>query len=130
MRDQEINRLSWFVLIFLSLTALAPVLFGVVRVVLTGHVQPPPQDEDAVIHIFQLSIVALLPVGITFLATADWKHPRQSVQRLAFPATAVVLALGILFYVEHVYLPAHGFPLPRPGLPYRLLHQLLAARNQ
>jgi hypothetical protein len=126
MRDQAINRLSWLILIFLSLTALAPILFGVVRTVLTGHVWPPEQDEGAAAHIFQLAIVALLPVGLTFLATADWTQPVRSVRRLTFPAAAVVLAFGLLFYFEHVYLPAHGFPPPRPGLPLLLVRRLLA----
>jgi hypothetical protein len=130
MGAQQINRVSTIGLTVLSLTALAPLLFVALPAMLTGHVPPPEADEGTAAHIFQLSIVALLPAGFVFLATADWTQPVRSVRRLAFPAVAVVLAFGMLFYFEHVYLPAHGLPPPRPGLPLLLLRQLLAARNQ
>jgi hypothetical protein len=100
---------------------------GELHAVLTWQRPPPYEDEGVAAHIFQLSIVALLPVGLIFLATADWKQPVQSVRRLAFPATAVVLAFSLLFYFEHVYFPAHGAPLSRAGLPLRLLRHLLGA---
>jgi len=84
MRGQEINRISGIVLIVLSLTALLDVL-------LLGYTQPPLSDEGTGAHIFQLSIVALLPTGILFLTTANWAQPVRIVRRLAFPAVVVVL---------------------------------------
>jgi hypothetical protein len=129
MGVQQINRVSTAGLTVLSLTALAPLLFVALPMMLTGHVPPPEADEGTAAHIFQLSIVALFPMGFVFLATADWSHPLRCTRPLAFPVAAVVLAFGVLFYFEHVYLRAHGFPPPRPGLPLRLLRQLLAARN-
>ncbi len=101
MRAQEINRVSSRVLIVLSLTALLPVLSGY----LPGH--PPQSDEGTAAHIFQLSIVALVPMTLLFFATADWTQPVRSVRRLAFPAVAVVLAFAALYYLEHYYYPAH-----------------------
>jgi hypothetical protein len=128
MGAPQVNRVSNIGLNVLSLTAFVTVLLGlVVPVVLRGHLGPPESDEGTGAHIFQLSIVALLPVGLVFLATADWTHPWRSLRRLAFPAAAVVLAFSTLFYVEHVYLPAHGLPPPRPGLPLLLLRRMLAA---
>ena len=128
MRGQQINRISTIGLIVLSLTALLTVLLGLaLPAVLSGHIPPPEPDEGTGAHIFQLSIAALVPVGFLSLATADWTQPLRSVRRLAFPAAAVVLAFSILFYFEHYYFPAHGSPLPRPGLPLRLLRQLLGA---
>lgn len=106
MRAQQVNRVSTIGLIVLSLTALLPLLAVAVRAVLTGHMPTPERDEGAGAHIFQLSIVALLPMGLLFLATADWTKPLRSVRRLAFPAGAVVLAFGILYYFEKYY-PAH-----------------------
>ena len=70
MRGQEKNRVSGIGLIVLSLTALLDVL-------LLGYTQPLLSDEGTGAHIFQLSIVALLPTGFLFLflTTADWAQP-------------------------------------------------------
>jgi len=93
MRVEQINRASSKVLIVLSLTALFAVL--------SGYAQPPQPDEGTAAHIFQLSIAALVPMILLFLATADWKQPLRSARPLAFPAAALVLAFGLLYYLEH-----------------------------
>ncbi len=93
MRFEQINRASSKVLIVLSLTALFAVL--------SGYAQPPQPDEGTAAHIFQLSIVALVPMIILFLATADWRLPLRSARLLAVPAGALVLAFGALYYLEH-----------------------------
>ncbi len=92
MRAEQINRVSGRVLIFLSLIALLAVL--------SGYTQPPQPDEGAAAHIFQLSILALVPTILLFLATADWKQPR-SARPLTFSAAALVLAFAALYYLEH-----------------------------
>ena len=58
MRAQQINRISGKALIVLSLTALLAVL--------SGYFQPPQPDEGSAAHIFQLSIVALVPAIFLF----------------------------------------------------------------
>jgi hypothetical protein len=63
MQNQKVNRLSGKVLIVLSFTALVAVL--------SGYFHPPQADEGAGAHIFQLSIVALVPTVLLFLATGD-----------------------------------------------------------
>jgi hypothetical protein len=93
MRVEQINGASSKVLIVLSLTALFAVL--------SGYAQPPQPDEGTAAHIFQLSIVALVPMIILFLATADWRLPLRSARLLAVPAGALVLAFGALYYLEH-----------------------------
>jgi hypothetical protein len=93
MRVEQINRASSKVLIVLSLTALLAVL--------SGYAQPPQPDEGTAAHIFQLSIVALVPMIILFLATADWRLPLRSARLLAVPAGGLVLAFGALYYLEH-----------------------------
>jgi len=123
MRAQQMNQRSSVGLVVLSLTALLAVLSGFI----SGATQPPQPDEGVAAHVFQLSIVALVPMGVLFLAAADWRQPAPTVRRLAVPATVMVLAFVALHYLESVYLPAHGYPLPRPGLPYRLLRQVVAA---
>ena len=93
MDGQRINRVSSRVILILSLTALLAVLIG--------YTQPPQRDEGALAHIFQLAIVALLPMFLLFFGTADWKQPLRTARRLAFPAAALVLAFGALYYLEH-----------------------------
>jgi cytochrome bd-type quinol oxidase subunit 2 len=93
MRGRQINRTSGIVLIVLSLTALLAVL--------SGYTRPPQPDEDVAAHLFQLSIVALVPMILLFLATADWKQPLRSARPLVFSAAALVLAFGALGYLEH-----------------------------
>jgi hypothetical protein len=93
MRVEQINRASSKVLIVLSLTALFAVL--------SGYAQPPQPDEGTAAHIFQLSIAALVPMIILFLATADRRLPLRSARLLAVPAGALVLAFGALYYLEH-----------------------------
>lgn len=99
MHGQQINRLSAIGLVVLSLTALG--------VVLLGYTQRPLQDEGTLAHVFQLSIVALVPTGCLFLATADWTQPVRAARRLAVPAVVVVLAFAALYYLEHYFYPAH-----------------------
>jgi hypothetical protein len=93
MHSQQINRFAGKVVVVLSLTALFAVL--------SGYLHPPQPDEGAAAHIFQLSIVALVPMILLFLATADWRQPLRSARSLAFPAAALVLAFGALYYLEH-----------------------------
>ena len=95
MLGRHINRVSLIVLVVLSLIA----LFTVV----SGFFQPPQpqQDEGAAAHIFQLSIVALVPTTLLFLATADWSQPLRSVRALVFPFVTVMAAFSVLYCVEH-----------------------------
>ena len=93
MQGQQINRVSGKIVIVLSLTALLTVL--------SGYINPPQPDEGTAAHIFQFSIVALVPMILLFLATADWKQPWRSARPLTFPAVALVLAFGALYYLEH-----------------------------
>ena len=90
---QQINRLSSKLIIILSLIALLTVL--------TGYFQPPQADEGAAAHIFQLTIVALLPMILLFLATADRKRPSRSARPLAFPVATLLVAFAALYYLEH-----------------------------
>jgi hypothetical protein len=93
MGVQQINRVSGKVLIVLSLIALLAVV--------NGYTQPSQPDEGAAAHIFQLSIVALIPTIVLFLVTADWRQPLRSVARpLAIPVAALVLAFGALSCLE------------------------------
>jgi hypothetical protein len=100
MSTDQINRVSSVAMGALSLIALLDVL-------LLGYTRPPLPDEGTGAHIFQLSIVALVPAGLLFLATADWARPARSARRLAIPAVVAVLAFAALYYLENYYYPAH-----------------------
>ena len=99
MHGQQINRVSGRVIIALSFLALLTVLIGYTR--------PPLPDEGALAHIFQLSIVTLVPMIFLFLVTADWRQPSRSVRPLVFPGAALVAAFVALYYLEHYYYPQH-----------------------
>ena len=93
MDGQRINRASARVILVLSVTALLTVLIG--------YTQPPQPDEGSLAHIFQLAIVALVPMLLLFVGTADWKQPARSARPLTFPFAALVLAFSALYYLEH-----------------------------
>jgi hypothetical protein len=94
----KINRVAAIVAMVLSLIALLTVLGGY-----TQPPHPPDPDEGSAAHIFQLSIALLMPALLLFLATANWKQPWRSARPLAFPAAALVVAFGMLYYLEHYY---------------------------
>lgn len=71
--------------------------------VIIGYTQPPLPDEGTLAHIFQLTIVALLPAGLFFLGTAGWRQPARSARTLALPGAVVLLAFGALYYLEHYW---------------------------
>jgi len=93
VRGQQINRVSGRILIVLSFTALLAVL--------SPYTQPPQPDERAASHIFQPSIVALVPMILLFLATADWKLPSRSARLLALSNVFLVLAFAAQYSIEH-----------------------------
>jgi hypothetical protein len=93
MSKEQINHVSGKILIVLSFAALLAVL--------SGYTHPAQADEGTAAHIFQLAIVALVPIIALFLSTANWSQPLRSVRSLATPATALVLAFVSLYYLEH-----------------------------
>jgi hypothetical protein len=93
MHAQQLNRISSIFLVILSLTALLTVI--------GGYTQPPQPDEGALAHIFQWTIMALVPITAFFLATADWTRPARSARPLAFSAVAIALAFAALYVLEH-----------------------------
>jgi hypothetical protein len=79
-------------LIIFSLAALITVV--------SGYIQPP-RANDAREYIFQLSVAALAPALLVFLATADWRRPLQSVRPVALAAAASAIAFAGLYFLEH-----------------------------
>ena len=93
MREHQINRTSFRIIVVLSFVALIAVL--------SGYAQPPQPDEGTAAHLFQLSIVALVPMTLLFLGTMDRKQPLRSLRSLALPAVVVVLTFAALYHLEH-----------------------------
>ena len=93
MDRQKINSISSRIIVALCVIALVTVL--------SGYAQPRQADEGTAAHIFQFSIVALIPMILLFLVTADWREPLWSLRPLTLSAAALVLAFGALYYLEH-----------------------------
>jgi hypothetical protein len=93
MSGERINRVSGRVATGLSVLALLTVV--------SGYFQARQADEGAAAHIFQLSIVLIVPTILLFFVTADWARPLRNLRALAVPGTALVLAFGALYYLEH-----------------------------
>jgi DMSO/TMAO reductase YedYZ heme-binding membrane subunit len=102
MRADQLNRVSSAALIALSLVALLTVLTGAYAALFGERSTFQQTDEGTAAHIFQLSVAAVLPVGLLFLATADWTRPLRTARPLAISAVALVVAFGTLYYFEHL----------------------------
>ena len=100
MNTSRIHRVSSVGMIALSLIALVTVLVGYT----TPRGTPAPADEGTGAHIFQLAIVLLLPAGLVFLGTANWKQPSRAGRPLVIAGLAVFLAFAALYYLEHSWL--------------------------
>ena len=67
MREQQINRISFRIMVVLSFLALFAVF--------SGYAQPPQPDEGAAAHILQLSIVAPDADDLAFLRNGGLETP-------------------------------------------------------
>jgi hypothetical protein len=102
MSNQTINRVSGRIVLGLSLFAMF-LVGGATILTLLGRFNPSPDgDEGTAAHLFQLTIALLLPTGLAFLVTANWRQPLQVAKRLALPAVALVIAFMTLYYMEHL----------------------------
>jgi hypothetical protein len=102
MSEETMNRVSGRVVLGLSLFAMSLVVGATILTTL-GKLNPAPGgDEGTPAHLFQLAIVLLLPAGLAFLATADWRQPGKVARRLATPAIALLVAFSTLYYMEHL----------------------------
>jgi hypothetical protein len=74
--------------------------------VMTGFFQRPQADEGAAAHIFQLSIAAFGAAFVLFVATRDGKLA-PSWRALKISTAVMAAAFVALYYLEHVFYPAH-----------------------
>ncbi len=86
MTSEHVHRTSWHIILGLSLFTLL-LASGATALALLGKFTPSPDgDEGAAAHLFQLSVVLLVPTGLAFLGTTDRHRPWQVARRPAFPA--------------------------------------------
>jgi hypothetical protein len=90
--SEPLRFISSIGVITLSLVALLTVASGYAL---------PPRPNDSREYIFQLSIVALVPMTLLFLATADWRQPLRSARPLALAVAISATAFGALYVLEH-----------------------------
>ena len=102
MSDTRANRISGHIVLGLSLCAMGLVTGATVLTSL-GRFEPSPDgDEGTAAHLFQLAVVLIVPAGLAYLATADWRRPWVVVRRLMVPAVALTVAFSTLYYMEHM----------------------------
>ncbi len=102
MSEQRANRISGHIVLGLSLCAMSLVV-GATILTMQGRFDPSPGgDEGTAAHLFQLVIVLIMPAGLVFLATADWRKPWIVAKRLMVPAVALSVAFSTLYYMEHM----------------------------
>ena len=102
MSNETINRVSGHVVLGLSIFTMLLVV-GATVLAMLGKFNPSPDgDEGTAAHLFQLAIVLLVPAGLAYLVTADWRQPLKVAKRLVVPALALVVAFSTLYYMEHV----------------------------
>ena len=99
MDTARINRATSILLMACAAFALLTILSALV-------VPEPPvppgarPDEGVRAHLFQLSLGAMAPLGLAYLATADWRRPAGALVALCAPALLVAIAMAILRVVE------------------------------
>jgi hypothetical protein len=102
MSNETINRVSGHVVLGLSIFTMLLVV-GATVLAMLGKFNPSPDgDEGTAAHLFQLAIVLLVPAGLAYLVTADWRQPLKVAKRLVVPALALVVAFSTLYYMEHM----------------------------
>jgi len=102
MSNETINRVSGHVVLGLSIFTMLLVV-GATVLAMLGKFNPSPDgDEGTAAHLFQLAIVLLVPTGLAYLVTADWRQPLKVAKRLVVPALALVVAFSTLYYMEHM----------------------------
>jgi hypothetical protein len=102
MGTSPVNRASGIAAVALSLVALLTITIGLAQYALARPgAQLCQPDEGALAHIFQMSIVALLPALAVFVFSADWTAAARTLRPLGIIAAALVLAFSGLYYGEH-----------------------------
>lgn len=102
MTEHRVHRISSYGVLALSLFAML-LMIGAAILTALGQFGPTADgDEGTAAHLFQLAILLLVPTGLLFLATAEWRRPWSVGKSLIVPTLALVVAFSTLYYMEHV----------------------------
>ena len=102
MSQQTIHRVSRHIINGLSVFVLC-LVGGATILTRLGRFNPAPGgDEGTAARLFQWAIVLLLPAGVAFLVTADWRQPLEVARRLVLPTVALSLAFLLLYHLERL----------------------------
>lgn len=92
---ERVHHASGRILVGLSLTALLTVI--------VGFWLPPLPDEGTGAHIFQLTVMALVPTFAIYLATSNASQSGSRMKPVALSAILVAAAFVALYVLEHVW---------------------------
>ena len=94
-----IHRFSSWAIHVLSLFA-ACLTVGATVMTKLGRFKPGP-DEGTAAHLFQLAVALVVPAGLVYLLSADWRRPVRVAMGLVVPAIALIVAFTTLYAMEH-----------------------------
>ncbi|MGH6890558.1 MAG: hypothetical protein ACREHF_15460 [Rhizomicrobium sp.] len=95
MTRQQLNRICGIAPIVMSILALSIALAAGVFGWERGHT-----DEGSLAHVFQLLIIAQVPLVTVFLVTADWTLLGRFARTIAIQVLAVILAFAPVAYFK------------------------------
>ena len=94
-----IHRISSWAIHVLSLFA-ACLTVGATVLMKLGRFEPSA-DEGTAAHLFQIAVALVVPAGLVYLLSADWRRPIRVTMGLVVPAIALIIAFSTLYYMEH-----------------------------
>lgn len=83
--------------VYVAATAIGLSLFA--AAIIVGNVAagaPPEPDENTWAHLFQLAMAAQLPMGVLFLALADWSRRQRVIVLFGAQIVATAMAFAAL----------------------------------
>ncbi|NDQ55890.1 MAG: hypothetical protein GZ088_02320 [Acidipila sp.] len=90
--DERMKRAAGYAPIAMSLVALAIVLYGIAK-----YGAHPPQDEGWEAHVFQILMVAQIPIIVLYIAAAGSQSFVRILPVLGLQALAWLAACGALY---------------------------------
>jgi hypothetical protein len=91
----DFNRIFGYAVVGLA-TPSVLAMFGISAATLLGHPPVPKPDEGADAHIWQMSVVLLVPAMLAYAGTAEWD---RGWWRAAWPLALAIVSVGGVFAI-------------------------------